>query len=324
MNRLDNASKINNSKYLSYVFKLPAESLIIKPAIGGHMAYDHLLIDTPLDKLFAKIHNPSKFTDPIREKHSLNYLKKEQLYLEHLRANKYTHVPSRSNLLNNTTLIMDAFRVEEQWLWRAPKNKKQRHQYITDIINALNKLNQIKKPSTKYQKSIKPTYETLWLEGWDSINDEIIVNIQNKIIASTNNIDEFQRTETIKLLDNLDNIRRMAKKINKPKNLVLSHNDARQSNIAWHRKEGVKIIDWSWADLAPKNADSTMFLIDLSKNGYEVNEYILEHFNKDHAIVMIGFWLAHSLHKSRDDSNTIRIQQIASAVAAYRIIRSLK
>jgi thiamine kinase-like enzyme len=194
---------------------------------------------------------------------------------------------------------------------------------IYEVLEALNKINLIKEPTHKYHEIIRPTYETLWAEGWDNIDDQKIIDIRTKIIEIINETDSSHRDETNRLLNDLNSIRKIASKLDKPTDLVLSHNDARQSNIAWHKEKGVMIVDWSWADMAPKKADTTMFLIDLAKNGHDVTNYTKIYFDKKHAIVMIGFWLSHSLHKTRDESNTIRIQQIASAVAAYKLVRSL-
>ncbi|MEI6054187.1 MAG: phosphotransferase [Candidatus Saccharibacteria bacterium] len=307
---------------LKSIFRLPPESLSIVNAIGGHMAYDHLLIDTINDKFFAKVHNPNKFTDPKREKHAIYYLKKEQLYLKHLREKNYVNVPDRSDLVKNTKLIMDAYKTEDDWQWRAPNDQEEKLRYIKEILEALSKLNQIDVPSLNYHKHINPTYDTLWAEGWDCVDDDKICKIKNKISSIVHNNNDYHYIDTVRLLNDLDIIRKKAFNIKRPKNLVLCHNDARQSNIAWHHEKGVKIVDWSWADLSPRKADSTMFLIDLSKSGHNISDYIDSYFDNEHAVVMIGFWLAHSLHESRDDSDTVRTQQIASAVAAYRLIRA--
>jgi len=44
------------------------------------------------------------------------------------------------------------------------------------------------------------------------------------------------------------------------------------------------------------------------------------YFDYDHAITLIGFWLAHSIWQPRDGDETVRIQQIASAAAAYELV----
>jgi len=99
----------------------------------------------------------------------------------------------------------------------------------------------------------------------------------------------------------------------------MAHNDARQSNIAWHENEGVRMVDWSWADPAPEHADTTMFLVDLAKSGHDVTPYMYS-INKEYLVTLIGFWLAHSIWETRDGSTTVREQQVASAVAAYQLL----
>ena len=307
-------------KKLKDIFNLPPETLKITTALGGHMAYDHLLIDSPDDQLFAKIHNPKRFDDPIRENHSKNYLQKEYLFLKHLNLNNYNHIPKRCELINDTALVMDAMRNDSGWQWRIPNDGDAQEKYISDSLRALDNLNKIQSPNTSYHKLINPTYGTLWREGWDSISDDKMINIKKKLEKVADIFDGDKKTRAVNLLDNIENLQSLAKNIEKTNEFVLSHGDARQSNIAWHPNHGVKIVDWSWADMAPKKSDSTMFLIDLAKSGHDVSPYMERYFSYDHAITLIGFWLAHSIWQPRDGDETVRIQQIASAAAAYELI----
>ena len=104
----------------------------------------------------------------------------------------------------------------------------------------------------------------------------------------------------------------------------MAHNDARPSNIGWKPDEEpqkrARLVDWSWADPAPYNADATMFLVDLAKSGRDINKW-LDYINKDQLIVYTGFLLAHALCSTRDGSSTIREQQVASASAAHRLLK---
>lgn len=304
---------------LKGIISLPTELLTFKPASGGHMAYGHLLVDGPHDRLFIKAYDPDQFTDEQRREHSLAYLQKEQLYFEHLRANNYKEIPERSELIDNKILAMDAFHTDDGWSWQVPIDIDIAPKYISDILDTFKKLNDIPLPKNDYHETVKPTYLTLWEEGWKSIDDQKISDINEKIRSFYDQFSPDLQKSTVALLNNLKNMRSTALSSEQPDDFVLSHNDARQSNIAWHLDHGVKLIDWSWADIAPINADSTMFLIDLAKSGYDVNPYLNDHFNNDHALALAGFWLAHSLWPTRDGSDIIRKQQITSAATAYEL-----
>jgi len=283
------------------------------------MAYDHLIIEGPDGDTFAKIHNPNNFSDPSHEKHSKRYLKKEYIFLKHLQNNDYNHLPANCKLTKNS-LTMDALKPEDGWHWRAPQDDKARHDYISDSLTALDALANIKTPGNRHHELVKPTSATLWYEGWNNITNESIIYIENKIKSVSRDFKKYQKTRAKKLLKDIETLQEQALQINKPKNLVLSHGDARQSNIAWHPDRGLKIVDWSWADLAPEKSDSTMFLIDLAKSDHDVSPYMERYFNHDHALVLIGFWLAHSILPTRDGDETVRIQQIASAATAYKLV----
>lgn len=310
---------------LKGILELPPELLTVTPADGGHMAYDHLHIDGPHDRLFVKAHDASQFTDDFREKHSRDYLRKEQHYFSHLQAQKYASVPKRTELINDTILAMDAFRIEDRHLWRAPFGEHF-HAYTSSILKALTKLGDITPPSTEYHADINPTYPTFWAEGWNDLSDPKLDQVREKIALFTRQFRPEFHGSAIDLSRNLKDLRDQALLSEAPTDFVLAHNDARQSNIAWNlnTQEDVILVDWSWADLAPRGADTTMFLIDLAKSGHDVSSYMETYFNKDHALTLIGFWLGHGLWNTRDGSTTVRMHQVASAVAAYKLIQSLQ
>lgn len=235
----------------------------------------------------------------------------------------FESVPERSEFIDNRLLAMDAFRTEDGWDWRMPKDEEKSKRYISEILEALDNLCEIPVPDTSYQADIDPTYETLWNEGWDDITDEKIEAIQQKILSFSGDFDEASQKDLVILNSKINELRELAKQVKKPEKFYLAHNDARQSNITWHSEKGVKIIDWSWADPMPENTDTTMFLIDLVKSGHDVSPYMEKYFNKDHALTLIGFWLNHSLWSTHDGSTTIRMQQVASALAAFKIINSM-
>jgi thiamine kinase-like enzyme len=104
-----------------------------------------------------------------------------------------------------------------------------------------------------------------------------------------------------------------------PDVFYFTHHDLRQANLAWHPQLGVKIIDWSWAGTGRKYSDTTTLLIDLHKSGHDVEKY-LDYFNPDHALTLIGFWLAHSLWPTKSDDDSVRFHQVVSAISAYNLL----
>ena len=311
-----------NPTKLSEILSQPSELLTISPAIGGHMAYCHLLVDGPNDRLFVKAYDPKQFTDDVRRQHSLEYLHKENSVLGYLSENRYTYIPNRFELIDHKLIAMDAFRSDEGWNWRVPKSKIQKKQYISDVLIALEKLHSIPLPLTDISRNVASTCQVLQQEGWSSINMHSLLKIRQRVDQLSKKFDKRLQSITIDLLDNLDDMRSTAQPMKLPQYLVLSHNDARQANIAWHPDLGVKLVDWSWADAAPEFADSTMFLIDLAKSGVDVTPYLEKYFDKKYALTLIGFWLAHSILPTHNGSDTVRMQQVASATESYNLINN--
>ncbi|MFZ1301310.1 MAG: NUDIX domain-containing protein [Candidatus Microsaccharimonas sp.] len=286
---------------------------------AGHMAYRHYFTRHQDDRLFVKAHDSSRFTDPFREAHSRSYLEKEYTLFHNLQSQGYGFLPNRVGLVDDTLLAMDALHPEDGWYWRAPQEPAAFEHYVQDTLLALEVLQEATPPlHPEYHKDIKDTYLTLWEEGWDSISDESIEHIIAKIRQFSTKWSPEQYDASEGLIHSLPLLRQKALAINRKQPLFMAHNDARQSNIAWHPQQGTKLVDWSWGDVAPKNADATMFLIDLAKSGRSVSEH-LETFNQEHAQILIGFWLAHSLWETRDGSSTVREHQVASAIAAYQL-----
>lgn len=287
---------------------------------AGHMAYDHLFVRDGNDRLFVKAHDASRFTDPFREAHSRAYLQKEFALFTQLAEEDYSAIPDRVDLIDDSLLAMDALHPNDGWLWRAPEDD-QFDVYVRDILTAFDQLQASPIPKNPtYHEAIEPTYETFWKEGWDDITDDKKDALFAKIKSLSKGWNESQQKYALELIEDFPRLQKYASQLDRNIPLVMAHNDARQSNIAWHPEYGAKIVDWSWGDPAPKDADSTMFLIDLVKSGYDVSPY-LDHINKDQVIVLIGFWLAHSLWQTRDGSSTVREQQIASVTAAHRLLR---
>lgn len=285
---------------------------------AGHMAYEHSTIITERDALFIKAHDATRFDDPEREKHSRGYLVKEHQNYRSLEKQGFAHIPARVGLISDTILGMDYLDVKDGWQWRAPDFAIDR--YLSDVLRAFDDLQQATPlESPQYHTDISPTYETFWREGWDAIDDDSRERIKNRVLELSNLWDKYKQEGAHTLYNALDTLQQRSIEINRTPAMYMAHNDARQSNIAWHPEYGVKIVDWSWADVAPKNADATMFLIDLAKSGHDVSAFI-DRFNPDFAITLIGFWLAHSIWQTRDGSTTVREHQVASATTAFELL----
>jgi 8-oxo-dGTP diphosphatase len=304
------------------ILSIPAQDREIESIDAGHMAYDHFFTRHGNDHLFVKARDSTRFTDPIREAHSRAYLQKEHTMFQHLQAQHYTHIPERIALIDDTTLAMDALHPDDGWQWRAPKQPEVLNRYITDIIKAFEQLQRVSPPlHPTYHEEIKDTYSTLLEEGWESIDSEAMEEIIGKIRAFSNNWSSEQTNRSEALIGALPQMKRRMESWNRKDNVYMAHNDARQSNIAWHPKHGTRLVDWSWGDTGPHNADTTMFLIDLAKSGTDITPYA-DAINHEYAQILIGFWLAHSLWETREGSGTVREHQAASAVAAFHVIKS--
>jgi len=302
------------------ILALPKESVETTIIDAGHMAYDHLFVSDGSTRLFVKAHDASRFTDAFREMHSRAYLQKEYSLFDHLAKRGYTAIPNRFDLVDDSLLAMDALHPDEGWLWDAPYDE-QIDQYISDVIDALDSLQSTEAPvAPTYHEDINDTYTTFWEEGWDAIDDDSMTAIINKIHLLSANWTDDQKALASDLADFLPQLRGTASQLDRDVPLYMAHNDARQSNIAWHPDQGVKLVDWSWGDVAPKDADITMFLIDLAKSGHDVSKYA-DRINHDQALVYLGFLVAHSIWETRDGSQTVREHQVAAAAAAFSLIR---
>lgn len=298
----------------------PEELENFTPIQMGHMAYSHAKVSFGGTTYFIKQHVPANFTDPEREKHSRNYLVKEHETYKHLESQGFKAIPRQIELIDDTLLSMEHFNEEDGWYWRAPRD--QLDTYVTDAFasfDALQATAPIKNPS--YAEDVAPTYETFWQEGWDAIDDDLTRTIIDRITEFSGQWQPHHQAAAFELIEALPNLREHASMIQRDQALYPAHNDARQSNIAWHATEGSKLVDWSWADLAPLNADATMLLIDLAKSQHDISSH-LDRFNPDYALTVIGFLLYHGTWKTRDGSSTVREHQIATASIAYQLLKS--
>lgn len=285
-----------------------AHETTVSPAPGGHMAYQRVIAQLPTGKtVFCKHHEAARFTDPTREHHSRLYLQKELETYRQL-SGVYRHSAQEAELVGDHTLLLEAYEQKHGWHWRAPNEPVLRHRYITDVLTALSDL-----PHVPYERNeaVTHSYQSFIEEGWGAypeLREQII-----STVCSSN----LPRSYELSL--HLDALYQAFLSCNLPSPTGLTHYDLRQSNLAWHPEHGVRIVDWSWADTGPEHMDSTSFLIDLAKSGIDITPY-QEQFDTTHALVLIGFWLGHSTWPTPTTDRTVRMHQLASAIAAFRLI----
>lgn len=287
------------------------ESDIEQPT-GGHMGYTRLIATLPTsEQMFVKRHDASRFTDSERETHSRRYLRKEHHIYTSL-TSQTPHIPKSVELIDDHTLIMDAYSRSHGWHWRAPEDPALRRRYVEETLRALQSLENAIVPTFS---EIKPAYQSIVDEGWgsyDALRDEIVTLLQGSRLEGA-----------ASLLADLEDLYRDVIDTPAPTLDAFAHFDIRQSNLAWHADgSGVRVVDWSWADAAPKGVDTTSFLIDLEKSGRNIDEY-LHYVNPDYARTLIGFWLGHSTWPTPTPDRTVREHQLGSAIAAYRLLKRL-
>lgn len=275
---------------------------------GGHMGYERHIISTPEQSVFMKRHNAMRFTDNEREGHSRQYLQKEYDVYAQL-GSESPHIPSRAELIQDHTLLLEAYQHQDGWQWRAPRDEAARKQYIQDVLAALEDIRQLTYTDTS---SVNPTTPTLHKEGWRNY-----AQYREAIVAT---LEASAINKTSELAKQLDALYEQYMVVPKQPLDSFCHGDLRQSNLAWHPEHGVRIIDWSWAGQSTSGLDTTSFLIDLAKSGIDVSEYE-SYFDRDNALILIGFLLNHSTWPTSDGDTTVRTQQIASAVTAWQLLQ---
>ena len=304
---VDMAIRDNGS--LSEQLEYYGESSDIAQPKGGHMGYTRLVASLPTGKrVFIKRHDAHKFTDTARAEHSKHYLHKEHHVYQQL-AGVSPHVPQQVELRDDHTLLLEAYDPRDGWHWKAPTDIDERRHYIEDIVGALRSI----EPAT-YESfpDVKPSYHTIVDEGWGDYpanRGRIIDKLTQSSVSGAS-----------ELAENLDALYEQATSLPVPELTHFAHYDIRQSNLTWHPEHGVRIVDWSWADHAPRGMDITNFLIDLTKAGHAIDEHLGD-FNPDHALMLIGFWLGHSTWPTPTSDQTVREHQIGSAVAAYQLLK---
>ncbi|OYX37865.1 hypothetical protein B7Z00_02740 [Candidatus Saccharibacteria bacterium 32-50-10] len=275
---------------------------------GGHMGYTRHIASLPTGRrVFIKRHDADKFTDETRAQHSKRYLHKEHHVYQQL-SDTSPHTPDHIELTNDSTLLLEAYDPRDGWQWKAPLDITERRRYIHEVIEALRTIE-----PARYEPfvDVKPSYHTIIDEGWGAYPT-----------ARTRIIEKLHRSSVEgarALADSLDELYERTQHLPSPELTHFAHYDVRQSNIAWHPEHGVRIVDWSWADPAPKGVDTTSFLIDIHKAGYSIDEHMPD-FNAEHALILIGFWLGHSIWPTPTHDQTVREHQISSAVAAFQLL----
>ena len=288
------------------------------PVRSGHMGYAYSLYRNADMTLFTKSHIPDNFSDARRAEHSQFYLKKESVVLDHLRTHQYRHIPRYHKLVGQSVLTMEGLSEDDGWVWKVPDDNTY-SLYMQDILGALDELATI--DPIVISEPVAPSIHSFFEEGWASLTPSTLSAIEQRLHYFH---DQLQN-DTAALIDKLiDDLPVLATTIQPPTQaIVYSHHDARVNNIAWHRNHGIRIIDWSWYSAGTRRADSTAFLIDVAKSGHDVTHYMDNYFDKNHAKLLIGFWLCHSLWPTRTSDDSVRLHQVASALTAYQLIQQI-
>lgn len=277
------------------------------------MNYVRVIAERPDgERLFIKHHDDARFTDALRAHHSKQYLAKEFAMYQRLAGLGYPSIPQRVRFDDGRTLSMESLEHHAGWHWRAPADNTLQPAYIRDILAALSELShQPIHDLPSFLPDINYSHPTLLCEGWERYLDHQDA-IHQVLLAST-------QAGSRNLLEDLPRLFDAYHTVEQPELSAFSHHDLRQSNIAWHPTEGVRIVDWSWADAGMPLADTTSFLIDLAKSGIDITPY-RNYFDPAHALLLIGFWLEHSTWPTQTDDRRVREHQLTSALAAHRIL----
>lgn len=285
---------------------------------GGNMPYRKFIATKHSQSAFIKQHDPDKYIDEEESLRHQQYLQKEASILSHLRCQGFTGALSNSVFSPKTqTLITNALKKEDGWLWQA--NPDNLDNYINDAFMIFSELEKITPPNDR--NGIKPTSETLEKEGWLSIDNEKINILNSRLEMFRPKLSQCHALLAEDLMNQLLDLKKLYLEQTPAKALVFCHHDAQQSNLAWHPKHKARLVDWSWADLGETGSDITNLLIDLNRSGLEIKNYY-NLINRRHCLRLIGSWLGHATW-DHNDINTVRFQQLLSAIGAYEIFCNL-
>lgn len=278
---------------------------------GGHMNYSKNIIFFSDQSVFIKsyigVGNPNTH---------IPALYKEAAIMGHLRTSRYPHLPAFSHLAE-TDLFMEALPPEQGWHWRAPKEFLDA--YIRDCLTAFAELERMPLPAdtTNVPSTIHAHHE----EGWRALTGERFDVLTQFVSDQKQSLRPGSRATAERLFENFSKLQNTATKNVPPDSYVLCHHDARQANIAWHHEHGMRMVDWSWADIGRPGSDATMLLIDLHKHGHDVSIYHPA-VSRDHCITLIGFWLYQASQPVGKRDPSVRLHQLVSALAAYEVLEA--
>lgn len=283
---------------------------------GGHMAYRRFHLHEPStdQALFIKSHDPSLLTEQWRRDEMLHFLKKEARIYEHLKGQAYANIPEAVEF-REEMLILSGLHETNGWYWRAPKESQDFRLYTEDVLEALENLESVRPHESQEKDEI--SLDVFYDNGWDKLHD---IDVEELITINLQRWEKHLHKETFSLARQfIDNIGDLLIKRVSVVPMVFNHHDARQANIAWHPEYGVKIVDWSWADMGLTAGDKTMFLLDLHKAGHKVEEFS-NHINVDYAKLVLGYWLGRSGTKHMEGNDIVRMQQFVSAMKASELL----
>ncbi len=282
---------------------------------AGHMEYDKAIIARDAMHVFAKSHNPERFSDPDKAARSYAYLEKEAFTMAHLRQHGFTGLP-RQSALHQNTLAMDALRPEDGWQWRADASSVD--VYVRDAAAAFAHLATMPVPADSFD--IDPSHTSFLAEGWWAFDETAPSLLEEKTCSFMDRLSSSSQDTAAQLLGDIPALHRAGSEPYHPGPFVFCHHDVRQSNLAWHPNHGTKLVDWSWAGVGEVGSDITSLLIDLHKSGHDITPY-KDLINPRHCLTLMGFWLGHSTWPHRGD-DTVRFQQFLSALSAYEILQN--
>ncbi len=296
----------------------------VSPAIGGHMLYDKRFeIGADGISRFVKEFRLELLTDPSKADGMRAELAHEATLYQHLAEHGFSDMPEDFDFdQTDHRLTIRAYKPEDGWLWDPPTNDTVT-KYADDILESLDSLAEIPPLTIPHESS-----SDLFLrKGWPKL---FIPEVRDAVLARMDafepHLHDFSRAGSLVLRDILSGVEtdwpELAQSAAARPATQLGHFDARPSNVAWHPEHGVRVIDWSWAANTVPHTDCTMFLIDLHKADVETRDLpgFDHHFDRGHAALLIGYWLARSITPGPDQN--VRFHQFASAATAAALISS--
>lgn len=289
------------------------------PIKGGHMSYSKSVYSNDSEKIFVKKFVARADLTKLQSTHAIAYLHKENKIINQLSGLDIS--PEFSELISSNSLILPAYTEESGWFWEAPEDTELLENYISSILSVLSE----KESATVDFENVDilPSQQTLESSGWQKLTKlpDLKSQITDKVAQFKSVLHPITVNSGHDLIENIGDLINQYRPVSSKELTAFSHHDARQHNIAWHPDLGVRIVDWSWAGLGLPNSDTTMFLVDLTKSGIDVSEYLDQYFNPDHAHILIGFWLARALEPPSKSNPEVRLHQLASAITAYNLIK---